>query len=502
MSGIEAHQIHVRTQVLVVGSGAGGATTAALLAEAGFDVLIVEEGPWVDQDTVTAFSLDQMDRQYRSGGVTVALGLPSIAYTEGRCAGGGTEVNSGLYFRPPLDVVDRWRRDFRIEGLDIDELESIADEVEQAINVTTVPGKPTPASEILRRGAAALNWRHSEIPRWMKYPAGGDAVTGKRQSMTRTYLPRAFAAGARMLVETRVDRLVDNGLNVTAHVTYGDGTGRMPGGAITAAHVFVCGGAIQTPALLQRSGMRSHIGRTLAVHPTVKLTAKFADEVNVPDDVPVHQVKEFAPDLSFGGSASHSGLVALALSDEWRTFSSAIEDWRRMSIYYAAITSEGRGWVQALPGFRDPLVTYRLSHRDREVLRSGLGRLALLTLEAGATEVYPSFRGAPVVRNRGDLATMQQRFAASKASVMTVHLCSTVPMGEHRDRCAADSFGKVHGADRVWVNDASLLPTAPGVNPQATVMAFAIRNARRFIEQQQSQPSHRSPGATQNGAQA
>jgi hypothetical protein len=41
---------------------------------------------------------------------------------------------------------------------------------------------------------------------------------------------------------------------------------------------------------------------------------------------------------------------------------------------------------------------------------------------------------------------MQQRFAASKASVMTVHLCSTVPMGEHRDRCGADSFGKVHGA--------------------------------------------------------
>ena len=142
MSGIEAHQIHVRTQVLVVGSGAGGATTAALLAEAGFDVLIVEEGPWVDQDTVVPFSLDQMDRQYRSGGVTVALGLPSIAYTEGRCAGGGTEVNSGLYFRPPVDVVERWRRDFRIQDLDVDELESIADEVEQAINVTTVPGDP------------------------------------------------------------------------------------------------------------------------------------------------------------------------------------------------------------------------------------------------------------------------------------------------------------------------------------------------------------------------
>jgi len=466
-------------EVVVVGSGAGGAVTAALLAEAGFDVLIVEEGPWVEQESVRPFSLEQMDWQYRAGGVTVALGLPSIAYTEGRCAGGGTEVNSGLYFRPPVDLIDRWTTDYQIKDLDPDEIAGIADEVEQALDVGKVPGRKTPGSEILRRGAAALGWRHSEIPRWMTYPPGGDAVTGKRQSMTRTYLPRAFAAGARMVVDCRVDKLtVGKGVATGLSVRYSDGTRS----EIRCRHAIVCGGAIQTPALLQRSGVRGRIGRSLAVHPTVKLSGRFAGEVNVPDDVPVHQVKEFAPDLSFGGSASHPGLVALALSDHWAEFSRAITEWRRICIYYAAITSEGRGVVQAVPGLRDPLVTYRLTHRDRETLRSGLARLALLMLEAGADEVYPSFRGAPVVRNRRDLATMQQSFAASKASVMTVHLCSTVPMGEALDRCGADSFGRVHGTSNVWVNDASLLPSAPGVNPQATVMAFAIRNVRRFIE--------------------
>lgn len=481
MSGLVAPAPRLHAQVVVIGSGAGGATTAALLAEAGFDVLVLEEGPWVDQDTVRPFSLAQMDQQYRSGGVTVALGLPSIAYTEGRCAGGGTEVNSGLYFRPPVDVVERWRTDYRIADLDLDEIAEIADDVERAIHVTTVPGAPTPASEILRRGAAALEWRHSEIPRWMTYPPGGDAVTGRRQSMTRTYLPRAFAAGATMVVGCRVDRIRRaGGRSVSIEVTFADGGH----GTVTAEHVFVCGGAIQTPALLQRSGLRRNIGRTLAVHPTVKLAARFADQINVADDVPVHQVKEFAPDLSFGGSASHPGMMALALSDHWREFAPAIEQWRHMSIYYAAITSEGRGMVQALPGLRDPLVTYRLSHRDRELLRSGLGRLALLMLEAGALEVYPSFRGAPPVRTRADLATMQSRFAASKASVMTVHLCSTVPMGDDRSRCGADSFGRVHDTPNIYVNDASLLPTAPGVNPQATVMAVAIRNVRRFVERQ------------------
>ena len=132
--------------------------------------------------------------------------------------------------------------------------------------------------------------------------------------------------------------------------------------------MFVCGGAIQTPALLQRSGWRHRIGRTLAVHPTVKLAARFDDEVNVPDDVPVHQVKEFAPDLSFGGSASSPGLVALALSDDWDRFGPAITDWRRIAVYYAAITSEGQRPGAAVPGWRDPLVTYRLTRRDRALL--------------------------------------------------------------------------------------------------------------------------------------
>ena len=126
--------------VLIIGSGAGGATTAAVLAEAGLDVLVVEEGDWVEQGSVVPFSLDQMDQQYRSGGVTVALGMPSIAYTEGRCAGGGTEVNSGLYWRPPGELLERWRREFRIADFDPDELLAIADEVETAINVRTVPG--------------------------------------------------------------------------------------------------------------------------------------------------------------------------------------------------------------------------------------------------------------------------------------------------------------------------------------------------------------------------
>jgi choline dehydrogenase-like flavoprotein len=485
---IRAAGVSVRYEcdVLIIGSGAGGATTAAVLAEAGLDVLVVEEGPWVEQGSVVPFSLEQMDRQYRSGGVTVALGLPSIAYTEGRCAGGGTEVNSGLYRRPPAETLDRWRREYGIADFASDDIEAICDDVEVALSVQTVPGQHTAASEKLRLGAERMGWRHDEIPRWMTYPERGSAVDGKRQSMTETYLPRAQRAGARVLVEHRLDRLVvKNGRATHAELTDTSASDAVPGGiAVTIGFrdVFVCAGAIQTPAILQRAGFRHRVGRTLAVHPTVKLAARFAQEMNAPDDVPVHQVKEFSPEISFGGSASQPGLIALALTDNWRDFGAAVTAWPEIAVYYAAITSQGRGWVQAIPGLRDPLVTYRLTRRDRELLGQGLARLALLMLEAEAVEIFPSFRDAPVVRNRTDLAAMTSAFSATSASVMTVHLCSTVPMGENTRRCAADSFGLVHGAHNVHVNDASLLPDAPGVNPQASVMAVAIRNARRFAD--------------------
>lgn len=478
MSGLTEPDRHHHCEVLVVGSGAGGATTAAVLAEAGFDVLIVEEGPWVEQGTVVPFSLDQMDRQYRSGGLTVALGRPSIAYTEGRCAGGGTEINSGLYRRPHPATLARWRSEFGVAEFDDAQFFALCDEVESALSVGPVPGRHLPASERLRRGAAALGWDHDEIPRWMTYDREGDAASGQRQSMTRTYLPRAFKADARMLCEHRVDRLVFDGTRAfRAELSFGSEPV-----TVDFDHVVVCAGAIQTPALLQRSGLRGPIGRSLAVHPTVKLAAQFDEVVNVAADVPVHQVKEFAPELSFGGSASHPGLVALALTDSWTEMREAIVRWPQMAVYYAAITSEGRGRVTAVPGMRDPVVTYRLTRRDRAVLRQGLARLALVMLEAGARAVYPSFRHAPVVRTRADLATVTGRFSAQAASVMTVHLCSTVPMGTDRNRAAADSFGRLYGTDNVLVNDASLLPDAPGVNPQATVMAIALRNARRFAE--------------------
>jgi choline dehydrogenase-like flavoprotein len=80
-----------------------------------------------------------------------------------------------------------------------------------------------------------------------------------------------------------------------------------------------------------------------------------------------------------------------------------------------------------------------------------------------------------------DLGQWWDELTPRTVNLMTVHLTSSIRMGEARDLTGTDSFGRVHGFDNLRVNDASLLPDAPGVNPQAGIMAIASRNAAQFL---------------------
>jgi choline dehydrogenase-like flavoprotein len=466
------------TEVLVIGSGAGGAVTAATLARAGRAITVVEEGPWVDPDATEPFSLAEMVAKYRHGGSAAALGRPTIAYAEGCCVGGSTEINSGLYHRLPPELAEQWRRTYAIDAFAPEELDEYAARVERELAVSQLPGAPPPASAALERGATKLGWQSVEFARVFRYEPGGRAV---KQTMARTMLPSAMSAGAQVLDRCRVTRLLhEHGrvVGARAELTRADGTTERI--VLQADHVFVCGGAIQTPALLQRSGIRKRIGNGLKLHATVKIAARFPFPVDH-GDVPMHRVTEFSPALTIGGSASRRGHVALALADPGASYADALADWENVAVYYAAIRSEGAGRVVALPGLRAPLVTYNLTEGDMSRLARSLVHLGEVLLAAGATELYPSVAGGVIAHTTADLAQWWDATTRNRTNLMTVHMTSTVRVGENRSLTGADSFGRVWDVANLRVNDASLLPDAPGVNPQGTIMAIAARNCDQFL---------------------
>ena len=468
----------IDTEVLVIGSGAGGASTAALLASAGRRVVVVEEGPWIDPDAVEPFSLAEMVSKYRHHGSSAALGNPPIAYAEGRCVGGSTEVNSGLWHRLPPALAEEWRLRYQIEDFTTPVLDRFAEQVEAGQSVSKVPAAPPTSSALLERGATKLGWRSVEFPRVFRYDAEG---RGTKQTMARTLVPKAVGAGATVLADCRVLSLQKRGPRVTgARCRAGRPDGTVEELLVRADHVFVCGGAIQSPALLQRSGIRRGIGGGLKLHPTIKIAARFPHPVDH-DDVPMHRITEFAPNLTIGGSASRRSHVALALADSGAPDAAALADWEHVSVYYAAIRSEGSGRVVALPGVASPLVLYGLTDADVSRLARGLVHLGEALLAAGATELVPSVIGAPTVRRVEDLAPWWDAVTRTRANLMTVHLTSSIRMGEAREHTGADSFGRVWGYENLRVNDASLLPDAPGVNPQAAIMTIAARNAEQFL---------------------
>jgi choline dehydrogenase-like flavoprotein len=443
---------------------------------------LLEEGPYHTLDSCKQFSVEEMEQKYRNGGLTVAMGKTKIAYVEGRCVGGGSEINSGLYHRTPPDILEEWRRGFEVEGLTETGMQPYFEACETDLSIASMRATHPPAALKLHEGATRLGWLSVEVPRWIRY--GSDpAAPGRPQSMTETFVPRFLRAGGRLLPLTRVERIAEAGGEWALEAHHRD-AGPL---RIEAKAVFVCGGAVQTPALLRRSGITGNIGDSLRVHPTVKVAAKFPEKITSAGmGVPVHQVKEFSPRFSMGCSISSPAYIALGMIDHPSQMGEVGRDWQYMANYYSMICSEGVGTVRPVPGYRDPMVRYHLTPKDHRTLGEALRKLAEILFASDATALYPSITRGPRLLSKDDLSRLPNSLPAGLTNLMTIHLFSSCPMGENRKKSAVNSFGRVHGHKNLYVSDASLLCGAPGVNPQGTIMALARRNAQHYLSNTQS----------------
>jgi choline dehydrogenase-like flavoprotein len=472
---------------VVIGSGAGGAVVATALAEAGHEVLVLEAGPYVDRTGYPDEPLAAMTTLYRDGGLTLAEGRPAVPTPVGRAVGGTTVINSGTCFRTPEAVLARWRSEHGVTWAT--ELEPEYAEVERMLDVAPVdPERMGRNGQLVRAGAEALGLSHAPLSRnagactQCSSCPNGCRLDAKR-AMHVSYLPRAVVAGARVRAGVEARRIIFRGRRaVGVDCRAGVADPSAPGRAF-AVHarrgVIVAGGAYGTPELLLRSNFVSpsgQLGRNLRVHPATWVGGRFAESVRGWEGV----MQSYAIDeWEDRGLLLEATFTPLAFGGAW--LPGAGSEHQRRMLNYGEIASTGIHLSDRSSGrvgiARDGSlrVSYRLRQDDASLITFGIARAAEVLYAAGAEEVYPQVSGM-VTMPRGAIPGFEARPPPARAlRLEAFHPMGTARMDANPDRGVTAPDGSVHGAEALYVADASLLPSSIGVNPMITIAAMAAR---------------------------
>lgn len=482
--------------VVVVGSGAGGAAAARVLAEAGLDVVVLEEGAYHDRSSYPDDPLAALPALYRDSGLTVCEGRPLIPLPVGRCVGGTTVINSGTCFRTPEAVLAGWHERAGIPWATPEALDPHFEAIEQELQVRPVEVERMGRNgQLCMEGAAALGASGGPISRNAgRCDQCGTCPTGcqidAKQATHVATLPLAVAAGARLRAGCRVDDLlVEGGQARGVRASVLD-----PEGPSTRAHevraraVVLAGGAIGTPALLQRwQGERvpsnPHTGRHLRIHPACWVGGLYDEQVRGWEGVmQSYYVDQWAAqailiEATFTPFPFGSHWV-LGAGEEARA---RLERYGQVASFGVHLSDRSEGRVR-LDRSGNVRIGYRLDRDDARTMLAGIARAADLHFAAGATEVYPQVGREPVLRPGQQQAFQQARFGAHELRLEAFHPMGSARMGADPGASVAGPDGAVHGLRGLHIADASLFPSTTGVNPMITVMALARRISTELAE--------------------
>jgi choline dehydrogenase-like flavoprotein len=474
---------------VVVGSGAAGASAALVLAEAGRDVIVLEEGPEVRDEDRGLGPHEALMRLFRDRGTQVAIGKSVIPVLQGRCVGGTTVVNGAIVWRLPEDAYDRcFGAAGASEALPLAELERRMDRIERDLSIATTPDNRIGNNGLLmREGSTKLGWRGHAIRRNVTgCQASGRCLEGcptrRKQSMEVTYLPRARALGARVLADHEVMQVETRGsAAVAVRGVRADGTRfrfEARRGIVLAAS------AIQTPCILARSGLgaREHLGAHFMGHPGTAVAGIYREPVRLWEGATQsYEVDEFR-DAGFkmeviGLPVELAGVRLPGLGAE---LAKNLADYGHMAVWAVQVRAEAEGSVA--PRMSGARIAYTPTAQDMARFREGVKRLCEMHFAAGAVRVHPGVHGGPaVLRSSDELAKLDDLPVDPRAYALLIsHVFGTCRMARTASAGIVGVDGAVRGVRGLWVVDASIFPKNPGVNPQHTIMALAMLLAERM----------------------
>lgn len=499
----------LEADVVIIGTGAGGGTTAERLARAGLKVIMVEEGRLYSDPDFKLSERDSYARLYQEGmGRVTADG--GIAIMQGRCVGGSTTVNWTSSFRTPRETLDYWGSQHGVSDCDSASLAPWFDAQEKRLNIHRWEQPPNANNTLLRDGCAAMGWHWDIIPRnvkgcWDLGYCGVGCPNNAKQSALVTSVPSALSHGATLIHSLRADRLIHSqGRVVQLAASALDGDAIHPTGRrvfIEARHFVVAASAIGTPGLLLRSEVpdpHNQLGRHTWLHPVNATVAHFDETVSPYYGAPQSVYSdEFlwrdgvsgAPGFKLEVPPLHPLMTAAVLPDHG---ASMAEQTAQLPHTQSVIALLRDGFHPDSPGGRvtlrddgSPQLDYPVTDYLWEGLRDAYEHMVEVQFAAGARAVRAVHMDAPYWQSLSEAreAIRELPMKTHRARLFTAHQMGGCRMGENPRASVVNSYGQHHQLANLSVHDASLFPTSLGVNPQLTVYALAARNSEHLVNQ-------------------
>ena len=485
--------------VVVVGSGAGGGTAAAVLAVAGLDVVVLEAGGYYDDADFDGSEAGALTNLYMAA--PQASDDQSIGLLAGACLGGGTVVNYSTSFRTPDEVRSEWAG-HGVPAFTSDDYTESLDAVTSRLGVNSEYSSPSTRDQLLHEGCVSLGWHVDAMPRNVRgcdqgvecgY-CGFGCRLGAKQSVVKTWLADAADAGARLVVGARAERIIveaGEARGVEARTTAGAKVTVRSRGVVAAC------GALHTPALLRRSGLRNpNIGRHLKLHPVTVVWGVFEDDLEPWQGTLQALYSDQFRDIDSGYGAKfetapvHPHLL-LAFAP-WRSARQSLEMMEAIghTTPMGVLLRDRDGGEVRVGRDGEPRVRYHLSDYDTGHMRTAVDGAARVLESAGARRIFSS-HSQLVAYEPGTRGSRDQfmrdadacGWGPGRCQLGSFHIMGSARMGGSPESSATGPEGETWEVRRLFVCDGSAFPTASGVNPMVSIEAIAHMNASALASQ-------------------
>ncbi len=487
-AGAEAGDLALDCDVVVVGTGAGGAVIARELAEAGVAVVMLEEGRYFERADFTGRPFDMQRAMYRAGGATLSVGNVAIPIPIGQTVGGSTTINSGTCYRVPDRVLAHWQADLGLHELTPAALAPHFERVEAVLGVAEARAPFLGGNaRVIARGCDALGYAHKPLRRNAPDCDGKGVCcfgcpTDAKRSTNVSYVPLALKAGAELFHGARVERIVVHGgraRGVVARARTADGRSRTI--TVHARAVVIAAGTLMTPGLLEQNGLggsSGELGGNLSIHPACAALAEFDERIAGWDAIPQgYSIEEFHDEgLLFEGAATPLEYTASVMPQIGPRLIELAEGFEHIASFGFMVEDTSRGRVRTVAG--RPVITYVLNDHDVARIKRGIDILARVFFAAGARTVLSPVHGFDELRGEADLDRFRRAtLRASQLELSAYHPLGTCRMGLDPARSVVGPDHQLHDCAGLYVVDGSAVPSSLGVNPQVTIMALATRAA-------------------------